>query len=181
MKIKAVTFLYVMAISIFNGKVSNAAMIIESKTWNDSSYYLISPDTWNNVEAFANTLGGHLVTINSQEEQDFLWQTWGLSGTSVHNYGEIWIGLNDRLVEGSFQWANGEALNFSQWALGEPNNSGNEDYAHMWHSAGGSWNDEWGGRNFVGIAEISQVSAPSTLALMLSLVSLAFYRKISKK
>ena len=50
-----------------------------------------------------------------------------------------WIGLNDRSVEGTFVWSNGEAVTYTNWTAGEPNNSGNEDCAHIWSS--GTWND----------------------------------------
>lgn len=37
-----------------------------------------------------------------------------LSLIDVENY-EYWIGLNDKNVEGSFEWVDGSAFNFTVW------------------------------------------------------------------
>ena len=62
------------------------------------------------------------------------------------------IGLTDQLLEGDFEWDNGEPLNFTNWAFGEPNNPAfpachpipnsicDENYATI-YSSSGEWND----------------------------------------
>jgi len=84
-------------------------------------------------------LQGYLVTITSSGENDFL--TTKVSGTA-------WIGASDADVEGMWKWVTGpepgSPLVYTNWASGEPNNSGgNEDYAHMmsWTTPAGKWND----------------------------------------
>ena len=59
---------------------------------------------------------------------------------------DIWIGLTDEAVEGEFVCAkSGEAVNYTNWADGEPNNnSGWEDEkcTHMYPEAfTRKWND----------------------------------------
>ena len=79
---------------------------------------------------------GHLVTITSQEEWDFILANF------PHSY--TWIGLSDADWEGNFRWVTGEPFEFSAWATGpqEPNNAGNEDYVHYAsRSTGWGWND----------------------------------------
>ena len=75
-------------------------------------------------------LGGHLATISSAEENQFI-------SSGVHE--DMWIGFTDEREEGVWEWVTGEDVEYTNWGSGEPNNSGNEDYAHM--SGYGQWND----------------------------------------
>lgn len=110
--------------------------------------------TWTsaNTAASARTffgLQGYLATLTSQEEADF-------SGSQASGVG--WIGGSDAATEGVWLWvtgpeaglnfwngtAGGSTPNFAFWNSGEPNQSGNEDYAHITHpnvNSNGSWND----------------------------------------
>lgn len=96
-------------------------------------------------------LPGYLATITSREEAQ-------LSGEQAGGAG--WIGGSDAEIEGTWKWvtgpeqgdvfwvgeANGSAPNgaFEFWNIGEPNNLGGEDYAHVTAPGvgiTGSWND----------------------------------------
>lgn len=94
-------------------------------------------------------LQGYLATLTSQEEADF-------SGSQALGVG--WIGGSDAATEGQWLWvtgpeaglnfwngtAGGSSPNFAFWNTGEPNQAGNEDYAHITHpnvNPNGSWND----------------------------------------
>jgi hypothetical protein len=108
--------------------------------------YEIGPaDFWTNAVAAAaassitdsqgNVYQGYLTAISSQRENDFILDFW----TPYTN--TVWIGLTDANDPFNFRWANGEALTFTKWSAGEPNNSsGNEDYVQMFQSTG-AWND----------------------------------------
>uniref|UniRef100_A0A8C3SGA8 C-type lectin domain-containing protein n=1 Tax=Chelydra serpentina TaxID=8475 RepID=A0A8C3SGA8_CHESE len=50
-----------------------------------------------------------------------------------------YVGINDIETEGSFKYLSGEAIGYSNWAGGEPNNLGTEDCVEI-HSDG-KWND----------------------------------------
>ena len=113
---------------------------------NGHTYYAIQFGqlTWEQAEAEAQRLGGHLVTIGSAEENSFV------TDYARFIYGDqgVWIGLNDAASEGDFVWASGEAAAYTNWYPGEPNNFptfGGEDYAElrMWgrNADGGMWND----------------------------------------
>ena len=94
-----------------------------------NSCYYISEDAmvWTDASVMAQSYGGHLATITSQEEQDFL-----------GNYGG-WIGLTDENVEGQWEWVTGEPVNYTNWIDGEPNDAGNgEDYVERFEYG---WND----------------------------------------
>tara|TARA_B100001057_G_scaffold501239_1_gene622345 strand:+ start:11231 stop:13714 length:2484 start_codon:yes stop_codon:yes gene_type:complete len=92
---------------------------------------------------------GYLVTILSQEEAD-------ISGKLTNGVG--WIGGSDAEEEGTWKWvtgpeagtvfwignSSGSSDNYANWNDGEPNNAGNEDYAHITDPTigfEGSWND----------------------------------------
>jgi hypothetical protein len=93
---------------------------------------------------------GYLVTITSADEDAFVFNN--VPQTS------IWFALTDEVVEG--QWridagpekgvliktSNGQTAGniqgqYNNWAGGEPNNSGNEDYAVTKWGGGSQWND----------------------------------------
>uniref|UniRef100_A0A672UXV6 Brevican n=1 Tax=Strigops habroptila TaxID=2489341 RepID=A0A672UXV6_STRHB len=57
--------------------------------------------SWEDAEGQCRHYGGHLATILTPEEQDFI----------NDQYREYqWIGLNDRTIEGDFQWSDGSPL-----------------------------------------------------------------------
>ncbi len=107
---------------------------------NGHTYHLLEGSSWSTAQARAVQLGGNLVTINDQAEQDFLL-------ANLHTIGgvtrDLWTGFNDVAVEGQFTWVSGEASSFVLWDLGEPNNAGGgEDYANLRkNNPLGLWND----------------------------------------
>nr|WP_315189257.1 C-type lectin domain-containing protein [uncultured Albidiferax sp.] len=142
-------------------------------SWGGSDYFVTSALHWDEAEAEAVTMGGHLVTINSAEEQTAIMGALGNSAL-------YWIGLNDAAVEGTWAWASGEAVTYTNWAPGEPNNSGvgGEDYVNLNAYPNGAWNDLWD-MGIAGIVEVKQeVPEPSSLALVgLALAGLAAARR----
>lgn len=89
---------------------------------------------WLDARKACQQLNGKLVSIHSQEEQDFL--------TNYTSKLETWIGLRDLELEGEFIWIDQEPINYSNWDDGEPNNrSPSEDCVMMRGS--GKWNDAY--------------------------------------
>ncbi|MFM6471978.1 MAG: lectin-like protein, partial [Dolichospermum sp.] len=107
--------------------------------------------TWTQAQAQAVTLGGNLVTVNDAAENQFLVNTFG--GTEG-----LWIGLTDEVTEGTFKWANGEAVTYTNWSPGEPNDLGGQDYAYINFLNPGKWDDVGITVNFRGIIEIANPS-----------------------
>ena len=113
---------------------------------------------WNQAEAAAVSMSGHLITIRSQAEQDWLINNFSAIWFSGYNPGPNtpigpWIGLSDNAVEGFFAWSSGESPTYSNWESGQPNNGVgttppvDHDYVAM--SASGLWFDTTeGGGNY---------------------------------
>ena len=116
---------------------------LDGQVGNGHYYELVVPRggiTWrhaNDAASATSFLGnrGHLVTVNSALEWDFI-------TSNFEHSGGTWIGLTDRIVEGQFEWVTGESLEFEAWGRHEPNNAGNEDYVEFHLSDDGwVWND----------------------------------------
>ena len=125
----------------------DGAYFAEVRSWwahQGQLYYLGPNQNWFDARTLAQDLGGDLVTINDQAEQDWLYEQFGSS--------HYWIGLNDLDVEGSFVWVSGEPVGYTNWCPGEPNDYLGEDTVAM-GSGSQCWNDipDNGG---VGIVEI---------------------------
>jgi hypothetical protein len=137
--------------------------------YNGHSYAELSADTWTNSEDFAVSLGGHLVAVNDAAENSFLNITFG----SQH---ALWIGLRRTAPNAAdFEWTNGDAVTYTNWAGGEPNNCcSGEDYTHTYTN--GQWNDldnlnHYAGPKY-GIVEWVPVDVPEPSALLLVLSGL---------
>ena len=147
---------------------TSATNIVEEKSFSLSigdANYLPSTDhfyefvaeqsiTWTNAKVAAENKTyygrqGYLATLTTQEEADF-------AGKQASGPG--WIGGSDEETESVWKWVtgpeagtnfwngeiNGTTPNFAFWNINEPNNQGNEDYAHITDpSIGvrGAWND----------------------------------------
>jgi Lectin C-type domain len=98
--------------------------------YNGHSYYRSTGSmTWTDARQACLNMGGHLVTVTSPAENNFIFNLWPNG----------WIGLTDEVVEGQWRWVTGEPFSWSNWNSGEPNNSNNEDYIQF--VGGGRWND----------------------------------------
>lgn len=90
--------------------------------------------TWPDAEALAQSMGGHLVTVNDQVEMDWLLSTFGSGQTN------FWIGLNDIDNEGTYVWSSGEPVTYTNWAYQEPDNEEDADGVYAYYNTG-QWTD----------------------------------------
>ncbi|MBY0111769.1 MAG: hypothetical protein K2Y21_03025 [Phycisphaerales bacterium] len=98
-----------------------------------SRYYKISGGDWNQLRAFAVSMGGDLSTIEDAAEN-----TW-VRNTVAGNGSKPFIGLNDALTEGTLVWADGSGSAFRAWRVGEPQNTASKDYVRYDGQAAGTW------------------------------------------
>lgn len=119
--------------------------------FNGHYYKVIQDDAITNWDAalqYCNAQNGYLATISSQEENDFLYSYIKQAG-----YESAYFGLSDAAYEGTWTWANGESVTYTNWHENEPNGeSSNEDYALFYYKySDGTWNDgDFGNRTVNG-------------------------------
>ena len=94
------------------------------------------------AEQYCTQQGGHLVTVTSEEENQFLCQIF----ESDHGSGYI-LGGTDRDEEGTWTWMTGEPWDFTYWYSGEPNNGlgQGENYVYAEQTRKWHWVDFFGG------------------------------------
>ena len=168
---------------------ANADPIVWSE--NGHTYEVITnPDggslTWEAARDRAEDMGGHLVTITSPAENQFV--AW-----MVHSYGyadlqRYWLGgyqdfslASDCEPQNCWAWVTGEQW-WDNWYFGEPNNGvgGTQHYLHYWRSPG--WFDDMDNRGVMDsfVVEYS-VPEPGTLVLLgLGLVGMGASRRRRK-
>lgn len=114
---------------------------------NGHHYYCsTSPDTWPNAQATCEANGGNLAIINSAAENAYL--------AGLLTLQSAYIGLSDAQTEGTFEWVNGDPVNYTNWYPGQPNNYGGvQDYVELLNT--GEWNDQY---NYTALEYIMEIS-----------------------
>ena len=92
--------------------------------------------TWNEAKAYCESLGGHLVTITSEEEQKYV-----VDSILVPNNVCSWAGGTDEETKGTWKWVTGETFDYENWGGGEPNNYSNNNECYIMMYISGEWND----------------------------------------
>ncbi|MBL8815784.1 MAG: DUF1080 domain-containing protein [Planctomyces sp.] len=82
------------------------------------------PLSWQQAKTRCEWLGGKLVSVKSQELNDFLVGL--ISESTVQS---VWVGGSDQDLEGTWRWQDGTAITYTVWRSGHPENViGAEDY-----------------------------------------------------
>uniref|UniRef100_A0A8C5CCB1 Mannose receptor, C type 1b n=1 Tax=Gadus morhua TaxID=8049 RepID=A0A8C5CCB1_GADMO len=92
--------------------------------YNGHCFYLNrTKKTWPAAQTECGKSGGSLASIGNIEDKSFVISQLGYVVTD-----ELWIGLNDRKMEGLFDWIDHNTVLFTSWEKGSPKSSGaNED------------------------------------------------------
>ncbi|MCP3920877.1 MAG: hypothetical protein GY711_35565 [bacterium] len=101
---------------------------------------------WLEAELLANSWGGHLATIRSAAENDWLRTTFG--------WVDSFVGYTDVHNEGTWVWTSGEPSPYTNWRPGEPDNVGETDFGIV-DASTGEWRDVDLMRRAHGIAEVA--------------------------
>lgn len=102
------------------------------ETTGTSEYRVGASETgWDTAETDCEADGGHLIIIDAAEEHD-----------AVHARvaADVWIGLSDRITEGTYVTVTGAAPAYDGWSGSPPNNTG-EDCV-MISGLDGRWEDK---------------------------------------
>lgn len=119
-------------------------------------FYYPTVGTSQAAETFAQSLGGHLASIQSATENNCILNE--LTNLGFTN--NVWIGYNDNFLEGTFYWTDGKPVGYTNWALTEPNNSTpNEDCVQLF--VDGSWHDVDCGSSAASVFKVSLCPQPS--------------------
>ena len=102
--------------------------------------YYSSPVTWYFAKEYCESLGGHLITITSEQENQLAKQ--------ITDNNNVWLGASDAGSEGTWYWVTGEPFEYTNWLELQPDNTpndstGEENYAELnptWTTQQG-WND----------------------------------------
>ena len=103
---------------------------------------------WEQAQEACKKAGGHLVTITTKKEQQFIEKLLKKKGASDQYY---WIGLTDQDDEGNWsRWITGEEVAYKNWGDGEPDNALGQNYGAIatglfegrgYRIASGQWDD----------------------------------------
>jgi hypothetical protein len=90
---------------------------------------------WHTAKAFAEHLGGHLVTVTSKNEDDFIRRAL----LSKIPAGGAWLGLENAPQSDGWKWVTGEPFDYNDWdqdiGSGQPGRDEDLKYA-CWHPHG---------------------------------------------
>lgn len=132
-----ISLLIVFCISVNVNAANIKGSIPKNAVRNGNHYYLIVKEngiTWEEAKALCEAKNGHLATITSQSEQNFI-------DKINNNKTRLWIG-GYRDNDGKWKWVTGEKWKYTNWDTGEPNNSSNvvsnEKCVAVWPQ---KWND----------------------------------------
>ena len=123
---------------------------------NDNWYRFVKTEdlvAWDVAASDASNLGGHLATITTPDENQYIVDNFDGLGS-----GQVWIGLFQNTSSpdysepgGGWEWITQEPFNWNNWTPTEPNNSGkgeqSEEWGNIWLTGGdqpnyiGFWND----------------------------------------
>jgi subtilisin-like proprotein convertase family protein len=92
-------------------------------------YYLLGATNWTTSELWATQLGGHLATIDTANEQNWVFDNFANYGGVNRN---LWIGLTNSLGT-KFGWSSGLTnVTYTNWLSGQPLNcDGKRNYTFM--------------------------------------------------
>lgn len=111
---------------------------------NGRGYFITKRGTWFEAEQDAVDAGGHLVTIESRAEEDWLRDKFGV----MNSYWIGYIRRNDK-----WEWISGSKSSYTHWSTRQPDNYSEREFvAHMNYNGG--WNDESPEMGYLGIAEV---------------------------
>lgn len=109
-------------------KTSPVEAPVVPSTFNGHTYLLFDQyKTWNAAKTFCESLGGHLVTISSKEEQAYIDKNVLNEGSKTY----YWIGGNQPSgclePTSGWSWINEDAFTYTNWHHTQPDNHYNSD------------------------------------------------------
>jgi hypothetical protein len=110
---------------------------------NDHWYIVLSGYTWQEAQDYGISLGGHLVTLTSAEENAWVSALSANQGNGYFHIGGFQDTSSPYYSEplGGWRWVTNEPWEFTNWFGGNPNDNGGENYLQLFSW---QWNDQGG-------------------------------------
>lgn len=121
--------------------VSAASIPSDAVEWKGHYYKAYNSGYgYNKAKSYCESLGGHLVTINSEAENSIVSDLADQAGRNCY-----WIGIHID-SQGIYKWITGEKSSYSNWGSEEPDNYlDNQGYGFIFGNSINSWRiGEWG-------------------------------------
>ncbi|MBL9114375.1 MAG: protein kinase [Verrucomicrobiaceae bacterium] len=104
-----------------HGIKSREALSSAVQTFGGHRYQFVPGEfRWEDAKAKAEEIGGHLVTITSKEECEWVYATFGSQMDDSQRSSSIWLGGSAVAAGKPFQWVTGEPFTFTDWVVGDP-------------------------------------------------------------
>ncbi len=115
-----------------------SAVLNEATKYNNHKYYVFRNNSfsWQDAREYCASLGGHLATITSQDENDFIYRY--ITGCG---YQTAYFGLIDENKDGRWKWVTNEAVDYTNWHPGEPSSRKENLGMFYYKFTDGTWND----------------------------------------
>ena len=117
-------------------KGDRAEVAADLKVFGGHAYLFVQTGMhWHTARAFAEHLGGHLVTVTSKEEDDFIRRELLPKNSSI----SAWLGLESAPGVYGWKWVTGEPFAYNDWdrskGSGQADRDEDQNYA-CWHPSG---------------------------------------------
>lgn len=133
---------------------------------NSKEYYISNnKEQWNKAKDGCNAIGGQLVQLEDELENEFIQDAMSIIGIST-----AYIGLSDEASDGQYQWTNGSHTTYENWSGIPPNANGQTDFAYMGSWSEGKWyrGSFWTTKNYVCQLNCTEPNDQSGNELMIS-------------
>jgi hypothetical protein len=120
-----------------------AFALSERVSFGGHTYALIQDNlTWHVAKHRCEAMGGHLVCIETPEEDEFIGR--------FCNGSIVWLGGSDELAEGEWRWVTGDRMDYMNAVF--DNHDGAQHHA-IYYPSQGRWDDHFAGMRLVFICE----------------------------
>ncbi|KAL4220960.1 C-type mannose receptor 2 [Mactra antiquata] len=134
-------FLYLIGFVFLAGVEGQVSCTRGFQEYLDACYHLSTEkETWAGAEEICRMHGAYLIEINSVDEHYLV------SNMSVKNDEYIWIGLQDLLIDGEYEWSHSTSLlnGPGYWGQGEPDQTHGKNCVYYYTEFGeGRWSDTY--------------------------------------
>ena len=129
MKTKLTLYVAVIAVALFGMGCASVPKpdVANAIKWNGHYYALLAEKlSWEDAKAACEKLGGHLVIIESEAENDFLWdlisKEEAVSDTVAKHKHNVFLHIGCLRINESegWKWLNGESVVYSKWSAETP-------------------------------------------------------------